>query len=101
MWGRGRVPENATGSKVLVGELVLRSGLLRDDVQAAAVLVLRGARGDVAVALAALAEAGGQGGVVDLLQILLDLVPGVLQQVRLALHRSQGHEVIGSRQNSE
>ena len=92
---RGRVPENTTGSKVLVGELVLGGGLLRDDLQAAAVPGLGGAGGDAGVAVASLAEAGGQGGVVDLLQVLLHLVPGVLQQVRLALQRSKGHEVIG------
>lgn len=62
---------------VLVSELLLRSGLLRNGLQATSALGLGGPGG--AARRASFTQVTGERGVVDLLEVLLDFTPGVLQ----------------------
>lgn len=61
---------------VLIGELVLRSGLLRNGLQAGSALGI-GARG--AEGLSTFAELTGESSIVDLLQVLQDFASGMFQ----------------------
>lgn len=72
-------------SVLLVRQLLLGRGLLGDGLQAAAAPGLRGTGG--AAPRASFAQVAGERGVVDLLQVLLDLDPSVFQQVLLTLRR--------------
>ncbi len=75
--GTGRAPDQGCGSlAVLIGELLLRHGLLRNGLQAASAPGLR-ARG--AACCPAFTQVTGECSIVDLLEVFLDFTPGVLQ----------------------
>lgn len=62
---------------VLIRQLFLRHGLLRDGLEAASALGLRGAEGTAH--RATFSQFTGERGIVDLLEVLLDFASGVLQ----------------------
>lgn len=75
--GARRGPEQDCGSLVvLVSELLLPGGLLRNGLEAVSALGL-GAGG--AAHRSAFTQVTGEGGIVDLLEVLLDFATGVLQ----------------------
>lgn len=78
----GRCERCSSRSLVLVGELVLPCGLLRNGLQAGSALGV-GAGG--AERLSSFSQLAGEGSVVDLLQVLLDFAPGVFQELCLTL----------------
>lgn len=70
----------SAGLVVLVRQLLLRDGLLRDGLEAASALGLRGAEGAEGTAhRATFSQFTGERGVVDLLEVLLDFASGMLQ----------------------
>lgn len=77
----GSVEPNS--SDLLVCQLLLCCGLLRDGLQAPSAPGLRRTGG--AAHRASFTQVTGERSVVDLLQVLLDFQPGVFQQVRLTL----------------
>lgn len=88
-WNPGRPrppPDGGTAARrqlvVLVGELVLPGGLLGNGHQAGSAPGV-GAGG--ADGPSPFTQLTGESGVVDLLQVLLDLAPGVFQELRLTL----------------
>lgn len=75
--GAKRAPEQDCGSLVdLISELVFRSGLLRNGLEAASAPGF-GAGG--ATRWSAFRQVTGERNIVDLLEVLLDFTPGVLQ----------------------
>lgn len=77
MWVPGEHRSRTAGLLVvLISELLLRGGLLRNGLQAASALGL-GAGG--AARWSAFTQVTGERGIVDLLEVLLDFTPGVLQ----------------------
>lgn len=79
VWTWAPEPERKT-LVLLVTELLLGDSLLWNGLQAASALGLRGA-----AHCAAFTQVRSERSVMDLLEVLLDFTPGVLQEIRLAL----------------